>query len=205
MMMKKKYLFLAAAISAGISLSSCSDYLNVDKYFADRMNEQKLFENKDYTNRWLAGIYSRLSICRDYGSKRAALSNFSDDMYFTDNYADVNYKTYKYGQYNEEYDQQSWESCYIGIRDATTFIRYVDINKELTYEEIQDYKAQARFLRAYYYWHLLRKYGPVPLIKEEVDYTVAYEDLATPRSSYDECVSYIVDELVIAAKDLPTE
>lgn len=203
--MKKKYLFLTVAISAGISLSSCSDYLNVDKYFADRMNEQKLFENKDYTNKWLAGVYSRLTTCRDYGSKRSTLTNFSDDMYFTDDYGGTNYKTYKYGQYNEEYDQQSWEQAYLGIRDATTFIRYVDINKELSYEEIQDYKAQARFLRAYYYWHLLRKYGPVPLIKEEADYTAAYEDLATPRSSYDECVSYITEELVLAAKDLPRE
>lgn len=204
-MMKKKYLFLTVAMMAGILLSSCSDYLNVDKYFADRMNEQKLFENKDYTNRWLAGVYSHLTICRDYGSKRASLTNFSDDMYFTDDYSGVNYKTFKYGQYNEEYDQQSWEHCYVGIRDASTFIRYVDINKELSYEEIQDYKAQARFLRAYYYWHLLRKYGPVPLIKDEADYTAAYEDLATPRSSYDECVEYITEELVLAAKDLPKE
>lgn len=203
--MKKIYLILFVAIITGVSLSSCSDYLNVDKYFADRMNEEKLFENKDYTNRWLAGIYSHLVVCQDIGSKRSVLTNFSDDMYFTDDYSGVVYKTYKYGQYDEGYNQQHWQECYVGIRDATTFIRCVDINKELSYEEIQDYKAQARFLRAYYYWYLLRKYGPIPLIKEEVDYTKEYEDLAISRSSYDECVDYIVNELVLAAKDLPAE
>lgn len=204
-MMKKKYLFLSATIIAGLSLSSCSDYLSVDKYFADRMNEQKLFEDKDYTNEWLAGVYSHLIVCQDIGSKRSVLTNFSDDMYFTDDYAGVNYKTYKYGQYNEGYNQQHWQECYVGIRDATTFIRNIDINKELSYEEIQDYKGQARFLRAYYYWYLLRKYGPIPLIKEEVDYTLEYDELAIPRSSYDECVEYITNELVLAAKDLPVE
>lgn len=199
--MKKIYLLIV--IISGISLSSCSDYLNVDKYFADRMNEQKLFENKDYTNRWLAGVYSHLIVCQDVGSKRSVLTNFSDDMYYTDDYAGCSYRTFKYGMYNEGFNQQHWQECYVGIRDATTFLRCVDINKELSYEEIQDYKAQARFLRAYYYWYLLRRYGPIPLIKEELDYTAEYEELAIPRSSYDECVEYIVNELVLAAKDLP--
>lgn len=204
-MMKKNFLFLFVAISAVLLLASCSDFLNVDKYFDDRMNEKKLFENKDYTNRWLAGVYSHLIVCQDVGSKRSVLTNFSDDMYYTDDYAGCNYKTFKYGLYNEGFNQQHWQECYVGIRDATTFLRCVDINKELSYEEIQDYKAQARFLRAYYYWYLVRRYGPVPLIKEEIDYTAEYEELAIPRSSYDECVEYIVNELVLAAKDLPAE
>ena len=202
-MMKKRYLLLFAAIGSGLLLSSCSDYLNVDKYFTDRMNEQKLFENKEYTNKWLAGVYSHLITCKDVGSKRSVIYNFSDDMYFGDNYGNISYNVFKYGQYNEGNEQKSWSEAYIGIRDAATFIRYVDINKELTYEQIQDYKAQARFLRAYYYWHLLRKYGPIPLLKEEADYTDAYDDLAIPRSTYDECTNYIVEELVLAAKDLP--
>lgn len=204
-MMKKNFLYLFVAISAILLLASCSDFLNVDKYFDDRMNEKKLFENKDYTNRWLAGVYSHLVVCQDVGSKRSVLTNFSDDMYYTDDYAGCTYKTFKYGLYNEGFNQQHWQECYVGIRDATTFLRCVDINKELSYEEIQDYKAQARFLRAYYYWYLLRRYGPVPLIKEEIDYTAEYEELAIPRSSYDECVEYIVEELVLAAKDLPAE
>ena len=65
-------------------------------------------------------------------------------------------------------------------------------------------KAQARFVRAYYYWLLLRKYGPVPLLPDEgLDYTVDYDDLAIQRSSYDECVEYIESEMRLAAKDLP--
>lgn len=208
--MKKKYILLFAVIGGGL-LSSCTDYLNVDKYFADRMTEQKLFEDKDYTNRWLAGVYSHLTTCKDVGNKRSMIFNFSDDMYFGDTYAygsikdNLSYDVFKYGQYGENESTQTitWTEAYIGIRDASTFIRYIDINKELTYNEIQDYKAQARFLRAYYHWYLLRKYGPIPLIKEEADYIASYDDLATPRSSYDECASYIAEEMATAAKDLP--
>ena len=200
-MMKKRYLLLFAIIGSGLFLSSCTDYLNVDKYFTDRMNEQKMFENKDYTTRWLAGVYSHLTICKDMGSQSGCIFNFSDDMYFSDGSYDV----FKYGQYDEGWQQNTWKEAYIGIRDATTFLRYVDINKEMSYDEIQDNKAQARFLRAYYHWHLLRKYGPIPLLKEEADYIDSYDNLAFPRNTYDECATYIADELVLAAKDLPLE
>jgi hypothetical protein len=71
-------------------------------------------------------------------------------------------------------------------------------------QEIAQGKAEARFLRAYYYWLLLRKYGPVPLVPEEgIDYTKPYEELAIPRSSYDDCVELITKELATAALDLP--
>jgi len=80
----------------------------------------------------------------------------------------------------------------------------IDRNREMSGDEIGSGKAEARFLRAYYYWLLIRKYGPVPLIPDEgIDYTKPYEDLAMPRSAYDDCVDYITNELATAAKDLP--
>ena len=80
------------------------------------------------------------------------------------------------------------------------------MNTRYTEEEKADLKAQARFVRAYYYWLLLRRYGPVPLLPEEgLDYTDSYDNLARQRNSYDECVEYIASEMVLAAKDLPLE
>ena len=80
------------------------------------------------------------------------------------------------------------------------------MNTRYTEEEKADLKAQARFVRAYYYWLLLRRYGPVPLLPEEgLDYTDSYDNLARQRNSYDECVEYIASEMILAAKDLPLE
>lgn len=36
-----------------------------------------------------------------------------------------------------------------------------------------------------------------------MDYNAAYEDLYIPRSTYDDCVNYIAEEMKLAAKDLP--
>lgn len=59
--MKTKHIYLAVALAVGAStFSSCSDYLDVDRYFNDRMTEEKLFEDKTYAEEWLAGVYSHL-------------------------------------------------------------------------------------------------------------------------------------------------
>lgn len=204
--MKTKNIFLTVALGIGtFAFSSCSDYLNVDRYFNDRMTEEKLFEDKTYSEQWLAGVYSHLLGCNDdVCSKGNTPHNFSDDMYFGDRSG--LYRSLKYGLYNEGSYQFSWRECYIGIRDASTFIRNIQVNKDFSTREIADYRGQARFLRAYYYWLLLRKYGPVPLLPNdgEMDYTAEYGDLAIPRNSYDECANYIAEEMAIAAGELET-
>ena len=106
--------------------------------------------------------------------------------------------------YGEEQWPYTWKYSYQGIRQAAIFIQNVDMCNELTSEERADYKAQARFVRAYYYWKLLQKYGPVPIVPEEgQDYTDSYEALSIPRNTYDECADYIASEMALAAKDLP--
>ncbi|WP_309573630.1 RagB/SusD family nutrient uptake outer membrane protein [Bacteroides thetaiotaomicron] len=104
---------------------------------------------------------------------------------------ELSYKKFKLGEYGENNWNGSWERCYKGIYQASVFIHNIDINKEMTAEEILDYKGQARFVRAYYYWLLLRRYGPVPIVPDEgVDYTQSYDKIATPRSSYEEVAKF---------------
>lgn len=203
--MKKRYIILSAVFSLGLGLSSCTDYLKVDKYFKDRMSLEEVFKSEDYSERWLANAFSYLTGSNaDVASKGHTPFCFADDMYFGDR--DDFYKRLKNGEYGEGDQQGSWGACYEGIRQASIFIQNIDINEDFTPEKIADYKAQARFVRAYYYWLLLRKYGPVPLLPEEgLDYTESYNALACPRNTYDECANYIASEMALAAKDLPLE
>jgi hypothetical protein len=193
-----------------LACSACSDFLNVDHLLQDRRDLRAVFESKDYSNQWLAGVYAHLEGSNaDVASKDFNPFNFiSDDMLYFDRTklsdGDRNCAYFKSGSYNEWWEQGSWNSCYTGIRDASIFIHNIDINKGLTREEIIDKKAQARFLRAYFYWLLLRKYGPIPLLPDEgLDFNEDYSALAIPRSSYEECVDFITSELALAARDLP--
>ena len=201
------------AIVGSSMIYSCSDYLDSDKYFKDRTTLESVFTNKTYSEEWLAYAYSFLSNeCADVCSKGYTPHCFADDMYYGDRDAsydtkEENYRSYnvfKLGNYSENDGYNNvWDRCYKGILQATTFIQNIDMNKEMSPEEILDYKGQARFVRGYYYWILMRKYGPIPLLPENgLDYNASYEDIATPRSSYEECAEYISNEMIQAAKEL---
>lgn len=205
--------FLVVAVLMLGMMISCTDYLDSDQYFKDRMSLEKAFSSKQYSEEWLAHAYSDLrDEAADVASKGYTPHCFADDMYYGDrdvnydisNINALSYNNFHLGAYSENDKQSTWGQSYRGIRNATTFIQNIDINEEMTVEEIADYKAQARFVRAYYYWILLRKYGPIPLLPEEgIDYTESYDDVATPRSSYEECAEYISNEMALAAHDLP--
>lgn len=205
--MKKNVMMPFFCALAGILLlGSCKKYLDMDHFFKDRQNTDTIFVRRDYSDQWLASTYTHLrNENAEVASKGFTPFNFiSDDMFFGDR--DDKYRKYKNGEYDETWDQSSWSSCYEGIRKASVFIHNIDKNREMTTEEIAEKKAQARFLRAYYYWLLLRKYGPVPIVADKgIDYTTEYENLAQPRNTYDECVEFITGELATAAKDLPLQ
>ena len=73
-----------------------------------------------------------------------------------------------------------WESRYRGIRkcnitintleaDTLNKLRPADIKEDLYNTQKANYIAEARFLRAYFYWELFLRYGPVPLVTTELD------------------------------------
>lgn len=73
-----------------------------------------------------------------------------------------------------------WESRYRAIRkcnitintleaDTENKLRPADIGEDLYLTQKSNYIAEARFLRAYFYWELFLRYGPVPLVTTELD------------------------------------
>ncbi|QQD14232.1 RagB/SusD family nutrient uptake outer membrane protein [Sphingobacterium sp. UDSM-2020] len=210
--MQKKIYFMLLFVLCTTFISSCKkNYLESDQYFKDRITIEKVFKSKVYTEEWLAHVFQEFKGENvDVASKGLTPHNFADDMYYGDRDRDfdpskteLSYNMFKMGIYTENDKQDSWTQCYRGIRNATTFIHHVYMNTEMTAAEIEDYRGQARFGRAYLYWLLLRKYGPIPLLPDEgIDYTQSYDDIATARSTYEECAKFIADELLLAAKEM---
>ncbi|MFR7603746.1 MAG: RagB/SusD family nutrient uptake outer membrane protein [Alistipes shahii] len=60
-----------------------------------------------------------------------------------------------------------WSHFYRGIRSATYFIQHIGDNQEMLNDPtrgplvVEQYKNEARFLRAWFYYNLLRQYGPL--------------------------------------------
>ena len=213
--MNKKIIYTVVLLVCITGLiSSCKDdYLESSQYFKDRLTEEKVFESKVYSENWLANVYEELrGINADVASKGVTPHNFADDMYYGDRDKDfdpskneLSYNMFRMGQYNETDKQGTWLQCYRGIRNASTFIHNIYMNTEMSDDEIADYRGQARFARAYFYWLLLRKYGPIPLLPDEgLDYADSYDELAIPRSTYEECADFISSELLLSAQEMET-
>ncbi len=211
--MNKKILYCVLLLVCGTGLiSSCTDdYLDSSQYFKDRLTEEKTFQGKVYSEKWLAHVFEELKgINVDVASKGITPHNFADDMYYGDRDSDydpskneLSYNNFKMGEYTENAKQGTWTQCYRGIRNASTFIHNIYMNTEMSDEEIEDYRGQARFARAYLYWLLLRKYGPIPLLPDEgLNYEDSYDDLAIPRSTYENCAEFISSEMLLAAQEM---
>jgi hypothetical protein len=202
------------------AITSCAD-LDSDKYFVDRKTLESVFDDRVQVDQWLAHAYSFLNgvnfeVCSKGGTGGDGSDwnpfCFADDIYYGDRdntFGDrkdadwASYNSFREGNYNEGVGHNAWVRCYQGINQATSFIHNIDLNTKMKAEEIDDYRGQARFVRAYYYWLLLRKYGPIPILPDEgVDYTADYEVLSYPRSSYEECAQWIADEMLKAANEL---
>ena len=90
-----------------------------------------------------------------------------------------------------------WTKYYIGIRDATVFSVY--INQVPMSEKLPNgkparpaYRSEARFLRAYLYFELIKRYGGVPLLGDSI--RQIDDNIQLPRNSFADCVNYIVRE-----------
>lgn len=100
--------------------------------------------------------------------------------------------------------QSFWSNLYDGINQANNIITEgEDITLPVAQQELVDrYVAEAKFLRALYYFFLVTAYGDVPLITEP---TTSLENLNVSRSNAEEVYDQIVQDLTEAEPVLEAE
>lgn len=201
----------AVICALGLSAASCSDYLDTDKYFNDTLMFDSIWVNKGYTEGWLATCYNSLwdHISKiDIRKSNSGYMFMGDDLIYGDwlDQATNRNEFYQNGEYtvSNQGENDPWGRFYEGIRRASVFITNVDKCEEMSQQERADAKAQARFVRAYIYYKLIERYGPVPILPDGgLDVEASYEELSTPRNSMQECTDYVCEQLALAANNLP--
>ena len=96
-------------------------------------------------------------------------------------------------------------SLYVALRDCNIFLENLVSVPGLEEEERQRWLAEAKVLKAFYHFWLLRMYGPIPTIKTNIYVGASAEEAQVPRESVDDVVEYIVGLLdeVIESDALP--
>jgi len=90
---------------------------------------------------------------------------------------------------------------YNKIRDINTFIVNFDTDRYREYfteERHKELLAEARFIRAFYYFGMVKRYGGVPIVDEVQDPTLPLDSLRIGRSTEYKCWNFIKDDLEYA-------
>lgn len=204
----KKIKFIILFVCS-VMLSTSCDYLDIAP--TEISSEEEIFSDVKTAELALGRIY--WSLYWDHGDLRrdgflSDLGACTDELYdhWETPASRLLYNSGAWGPTNNPLGE--WKFMYNFIRRATVFINNIDKVElkatQVAYytERVKQYKEEARFLRAYYFFDLFRQYGAVPLTKELVDISNVGNTLL-PRNSVSEIVDFICSEADIAAGVLP--
>ena len=98
---------------------------------------------------------------------------------------------------------QGGSLLYNGIRDCNIFLENIDKVVELEELEKRRWVSEVKFLKAYYHYYLLRMYGPIPIVKDNLPISASVDEVKVYRDPVEDCVNYIIELLDSAKEDLP--
>jgi hypothetical protein len=101
------------------------------------------------------------------------------------------------------YGSGYWTNMYRGIRDCNIFLENIGKVPDMSETEKRRWIAEVKFLKAYYHFYLVRMYGPVPILKENLPVGADADVLHEARQPVDSCFNYITKLLDESTEALP--
>lgn len=214
--MKPANITLLVIFVLSATVVGCSDFL--EREIVTDYKEQEVFTSYERMSQAGYGVYTflfyRFGYHRIGNAMLAAATGDADN-------ADVNSSVQRFntGTWNAAYNPEDyWDDFYEGIRRANIFLEKSKDYKQILYRDtlatdnkaeyeynVRDVawlRAEARFLRAFYHFELIKRYGGVPILDHSSE---DYEELkGMERNSFDEGVEFIrkeVDAIVPLLKD----
>ena len=186
-------------LSASLLLSSCAD---LDQSSISSIDKDNFYQSKADIETAINGIYQEFTVDGFYG----IFNNQS--LYFNDlqtdyvkagaqtNSAHIRELSNFAIQPTNLFVGYAWEEHYTAINRANVVIDKVSEATWLDEQTKQNYINEARFLRGFTYFQLVRYFGGVPIVLHDG------EGEGAPRNSVDEVYEQIVSDLT-AAENLP--
>lgn len=197
-------------ILAMFATSGCSDFLDI---VPDNVSTlEHAFKDDISAERFLATVYWRLPYYGRPGRDFAIMA--SDEFVLTE--TPVFGSGYYYGSRIKQGQQNTnsplinnWEGANMGrdmfdaIRECNIFLENVGSVPNLMPEIRDRWIAEVKCLKAFYHYYLIRLYGPIPLMRENVPVSASISELQAYRDPFDDCIEYVVSLLDEAIPDLP--
>lgn len=206
MNIKMKYLNFATILSLLI-LNGCN-YLNVVPE-NDIETIETIFEKREQAEDWMktchvfltAPVTSVMSSPAFTGADEVVAGEYVRNQYPA-------FEGFFIGdglQMSQEPYGNVWKNTqfYAAIRYCNVFFENIGHVYNMEQVEKNIWTAEIKALKAHYYFELMRRYGPIILVPENIDVNADVEKMQLPRSPIDSCVNTIVRLLDEAIPVLP--
>ncbi len=193
-------------IPAMLMLSAaCSDYL--DEESNTEIDKNKYMNNASEAQVVLLGVYRGMVPDGVYGYYLSILFNLGTDIAQVEGSSNERFRIIPTNSFsaNQAEVQSTWADLYNGIYNANDFLEAIETKKG-SYDEhdqalAQIYIAEARALRALFYFELVRRYGNIALMTNTA---MSYQHPSTfiqedPVKVYE----FIEQDLLFASENLP--
>ncbi|MCE5174068.1 MAG: RagB/SusD family nutrient uptake outer membrane protein [Bacteroidales bacterium] len=202
----RKYIFAISFLGLSIILNGCSDKLDIlpkdqiitDDFFAKGTSE----EIESAVN----SMYQRLQSSYMYNLRMWTLDIVAGEGRVGNEAGGNGLETTQLSNFNATSDnsgaKELWRGPWAGISRTNWVLNNIEKSKKVSSDKINQYKGEACFLRALYYFNLVRLFGDVPLITTQ---QTAGDDLQVPRTSKDKVYDQIISDLTQAVDLLPAQ
>tara|TARA_B100000809_G_C15140818_1_gene533264 strand:- start:14037 stop:15590 length:1554 start_codon:yes stop_codon:yes gene_type:complete len=192
--MKLKYFSMLLLL---FSLVAC-DQLIEEEIFSEFSAENFLKNEEELTAQTL-GLY-RVDNQVKYAESFEKLVLSVSNIYTTRIVGNASFGAYQTSSASSEYSAV-WQESYQLIARANTIIKNAP-NAPIDIVKINEFVAEAKFNRAYHYFHLTRLFGELPLYSTRVE-SADKEVLYPSRSSVEDVYKLIIEDLIYAKDNLP--
>jgi starch-binding outer membrane protein, SusD/RagB family len=169
------------------------------------VSNEQVFSDPNLVLSVLADLYNRQV---DFSSLGNGWGSFAD---FSQSFPSENSSFAKGIVQNTGWGYGSWGLDWFGsynyIRDLNLFLQRDSASTGLTNDDKKRFYAEARFLRANFYFEMTKRYGGVPLITTPLTYDNSGKviELQVPRSTEAGMYDFIISEAEAIKNDLPAD
>ncbi len=192
-------LIFTALLGFAVTLTACDSLVEQE---VKSQVPSDYFQTTEGFDAAVSGSYEALRMF--YGKEEGGtMTVFGTDTYQQGSDGSWKFFDFYSGQLDPSagYISYLWNEMYRGINTTNAVVNRAENVEGLSQEAITERVAEARFLRAHYYFILVQQYGPVHITTEE---TQGVETEAT-RSPIGDVYSLIVEDLEFAINNLPVE
>ena len=191
--MKKKIIILTAFM--GLLLSACSDFL--DRKPLTQPEDKGFLVGREQLENYINGLYSALPTPTQFGmSVRGEEVN-------SDNILAEKYDKRLNGENNQFSGATDWEKGYQNLRNVNYFFYHYEVPENLETDEVLSLRGEAYFLRAYWHFYLLTRFGDIPIMDDFWDGNATLEGLQIPASKRSDVARFILSDLKAAIGEIP--